>query len=106
MRRGEIWWANLDPTVGGEISKRRPVLILSRDGLARRRRTLVVVPLSTGPTPDPPLVVGVPSAGTGSVAVCDQIRALDRSRLDRRLGQISDADLRVLEAELREALGL
>jgi mRNA interferase MazF len=65
-----------------------------------------VVPLSTGPTPHPPIVVAVPSAGENYVAVCDQIRAVDRSRLARAGGTLSREDLRAVEDGVRAVLRL
>lgn len=53
VRRGEVWRVRLDPTQGAEIQKTRHTVILSADGLNRARRTVVVVPLSTGPTSRP-----------------------------------------------------
>jgi mRNA interferase MazF len=73
--------------------------VFTADALNRVRRTVVVVPLSTGPTPHPQIVVAVPSAGEGFVAVCDQIRAVDRSRLTRE-------DLRAVEGGVRAVLWL
>jgi mRNA interferase MazF len=105
-RRGSIWWVDLDPTRGAEIRKQRPAVVLSADGLNRARRTVVIVPLSTGPPPRPPIVVGVPSAGEASVAVCDQIRAVDRTRLGRPAGILSRTDLRALEDGVRAVLAL
>jgi mRNA interferase MazF len=105
-RRGSIWWVDLDPTRGAEIRKQRPAVVLSADGLNRVRRTVVVVPLSTGPAPRPPIVVAVRSAGGDSVAVCDQIRAVDRTRLRRLAGILSRADLRVVEDGVRAVLML
>ena len=81
-------------------------MVLSANGLNRARRTIVVAPLSTGPTPRPPLVVSLPSAGPASVAVCDQLRAVDKGRLARREGQLAPEDLRVLEAGVRLVLEL
>ena len=103
-RRGEIWWVNLDPAQG-EIRKTRPAVILTANALNRARRTVVVVPLSTGPVPRPPIVIPVPSAGPGSVAVCDQLRAIDKARLTRRAGHLSPTDLRVVEDGLKRILG-
>jgi mRNA interferase MazF len=105
-RRGAIWWVDLDPTLGAEIRKSRPAVVLSADGLNRVRRTIVVVPLSTGPAPRPPIVVAVSSAGEDSVAVCDQIRAVDRTRLRRLAGVLSRTDLRAVENGVREVLML
>lgn len=90
-RRGNVWWVNLDPTQGAEIKKTRQAVVLSADSLNRVRRTVIAVPLSTGP---------------GSVAVCDQVRAADKARLTRRIGQLTTADLRVIENGVRAALGL
>jgi len=101
-----VWWVDLDPTRGSEIRKSRPAVVLSADGLNQVRRTVVVVPMSTGPTPRPPIVVATASAGADSVAVCDQVRAVDKSRLIRRDGLLTSADLRAVETGVRAVLGL
>lgn len=106
LKRGEIWWVDLEPARGGEIQKTRPAVILTVDALNRARRTVVVVPLSTSATPRPPIVVSVPSAGVGSVAVCDQVRAVDKTRLVRRIGLLSDTDVLALASGVRHVLGL
>jgi mRNA interferase MazF len=106
VRRGEVWWVNLDPTRGSEIRKTRPAVVLTADGLNRARRTVVVVPLSTGPAPHPPIVVATPSAGADSVAVCDQLRAIDKGRLIRRDGRLALGDLQAIEAGVRAILEL
>jgi mRNA interferase MazF len=106
VRRGDIWWVGLDPAQGSEIRKTRPAVVITADALNRARRTVVIVPLSTGPTPRPPVVVATPSAGPNSVAVCDQLRAVDRRRLTRTSGRISTADLRIIEDGVRRVLEL
>jgi mRNA interferase MazF len=106
MKRGTIWWVNFDPTRGSEIQKTRPAVILSADGLNRVRRTVVVVPLSIGPVPRPPIIVATPSAGSGSVAICDQVRAVDKTRMTRATGTLSSEDLRTLEDSIRSVLQL
>jgi mRNA interferase MazF len=106
IRRGDIWWVSLDPTQGSEIRKTRPAVVLTANGLNRARRTVVVVPLSTGPDPRPPLIVPTPSAGPNSVAVCDQLRAVDKNRLSRNSGRLSAADLRIIEESVRRILQL
>ncbi len=106
VRRGDVWWVDLDPTRGSEIRKSRPAVVLSADGLNQVRRTVVVVPMSTGPTPRPPIVVATASAAADSVAVCDQVRAVDKSRLIRRDGLLTSVDLRAVENGVRAVLGL
>ena len=88
------------------MRRTRPAIVLTANALNRVRRTVVVVPLSTGPVPRPPIVVATVSAGPGSVAVCDQVRAADRSRLTRRIGQLTPDDLRAVENGVRAVLGL
>ena len=106
VRHGDIWWVSLDPTRGSEIRKTRSAVVITVNALNRARRTVVVVPLSTGPEPRPPIIVPAPSAGPNSVAVCDQLRAVDKRRLTRNSGRLSTADLRILEEGLRQILEL
>lgn len=106
IRRGEIWWVNLDPTQGSELRKTRPAVVMTADALNRARRTIVVVPLSTGPEPRPPIVVATPSAGPNSVAMCDQLRAVDKRRLTRNSGRLSTVDLQMIEEGIRRVLEL
>jgi mRNA interferase MazF len=106
VRRGDIWWVALDPAQGSEIEKTRPAVIITADALNRARRTVVIVPLSTGPQPRPPIVVATPSAGPGSVAVCDQLRAVDKQRLIRAGGRLSASDLGAVEEGIRRVLNL
>ena len=105
-RRGEIWWVRLDPALGSEIAKTRPCLILSTNVVNERRRTVVVVPLSTGPRSSPPLLVPVHCAGRKVVAVTDQIRAVAKERLQELVGEISPSDMEAVEAGVLRILEL
>ena len=105
-RRGEVWWVRLDPTAGSEIAKTRPCVILSTNILNERRRTVVVVPLSTSPQASPPLLIPVSCAGRNAVAVLDQIRAVSKERLERRLGELTSGDLEMIVQGLRDILEL
>jgi len=101
-----VWSVDLDPTRGSEIRETLPAVVLSADGLNQFRRTVVVLPISTGSTPRPPIVEATASAGGDSVAVCDQVRAVDKSRLVRRDGFRTLADLPAVENGVRAVLGL
>jgi mRNA interferase MazF len=105
-RRGEFWWIKLDPATGSEIGKTRPCLILSTNIVNERRRTVVVVPLSSSPRPNPPLLIPVQCAGRTVVAVTDQIRAVSKERLAERLGEASPAEMEAIEAGVRRILEL
>ena len=106
LKRGDVVWVNLDPTIGAEIRKRRPCVIGSLGVLNARRLTVVVVPLSGSSTPRPPPVVAVPSAGVDSNARIDQIRAIDKSRVAAAIGKLSTADMEAVAQALRTVLGL
>jgi len=107
IQRGQVYWTALDPVQGSEISKTRPCVILSADEINRRRRTVVIVPLTS--TPEPlhfPLVIDVPSAGIGSKARSEQIRSVDKIRLRSLIGHISDSDLEAISRGVARVLDL
>ena len=106
IERGEIWWVNLDPTVGREIKKQRPCVVLSANEVNRLRATPVVIPLTSSPDAAPPIVIPVPSAGKDSVAVIDQIRAVDKKRFLNRAGILAANDLRNVELAAKQILQL
>ena len=105
-RRGEVWSVQLDPTRGSEIQKTRPCIVMTTDIVNARRRTVVVVPVSSSPIESPPLLIGVMTAGKPAVAVIDQIRAVTKERLQQKLGAISAQELDASENGLREVLEL
>ena len=106
IRRGELWWVDFDPAQGAEIAKRRPAIVLTANELNKVRRTVIIVPVSSKPRSRAPIFVSVPSAGMNSVAICDQIRAVDKSRLVSRQGNLNSKDLRAVEDGVRAVLVL
>ena len=87
LKRFEVWWANLDPTIGHEIKKTRPVLVISPDELNRHLGTVLVAPLTSTIRPYPFRVNTVINGIRGQVAL-DQIRALDKIRLIKRMASL------------------
>lgn len=83
MKRFEVWVVNLDPTIGSEIRKTRPAVIVSPDELNAHLRTVSVVPLTTGHAY--PFRIATKVQGKSGVAAIDQIRTLDKRRLVKRL---------------------
>jgi len=100
--RGDIWWVALDPTLGSEIRKTRPCIVMSVKVLNERRRTVIVVPLSSSPKPSPPILIPISCGGQLAVAVSDQIRAVAKERLRSRLGAVSMEEMAALEDGLRQ----
>ena len=97
IRRFEVHLINLDPTVGSEIQKTRPCLVVSPDELNRHVRTVVVAPMTTKGQAYPTRVPCRFRGKAGQV-VLDQIRTVDRARLIKRLGRLdARTAARVLE---------
>ncbi len=87
-RLDEVWLVTLDPTQGAEIRKTRPCLVVSPDESNRHLRTVIVAPMTTVERPYPTRVALTFQGKHGQVAL-DQLRAIDRQRLVRKLGRIS-----------------
>jgi mRNA interferase MazF len=96
VKRGEIWLANLDPTVGSEIKKTRPCIIISPPEMHDYLRTVIVAPMTTG-AKGAPYRVPITFSKKRGLILLDQTRALDKTRLVKRLGS---APARVLDVTL------
>jgi mRNA interferase MazF len=100
VKRGEVWLAALDPTVGSEIQKTRPCLVVSPDELNAHLRTVIVAPMTTGSRPAP-FRVAVQFKGKSGLILPEQIRTLGARRLVSRQGRIDAAapraTLRILQ---------
>ncbi|WP_295426907.1 type II toxin-antitoxin system PemK/MazF family toxin [uncultured Thiodictyon sp.] len=101
VTRGEIWLAGLDPTIGSEIQKTRPCLIISPADLNDHLRTLIVAPMTTGSHPAP-FRVPLTFQGKVGLIVLDQIRTLDKTRLIRKLGAVDAKTLGEVLAVLQD----
>lgn len=86
MRRSEVWLVNLDPTIGSEIKKTRPAVIVSPDELNAHLQTVIVVPLTTGRVY--PFRVATQVQGKKGVAAIDQVRTVDKRRLVKRISTL------------------
>lgn len=100
--RGEVWLAVLDPTVGSEIQKTRPCLIVSPAEMHDHLRTVTVAPMTTGSRPAP-YRIPIGFEGKYGLILLDQIRTLDKRRLVRCLGAADRRTLSLALAALREA---
>jgi mRNA interferase MazF len=97
INRFEVYLISLDPTIGSEIQKTRPCLVLSPDELSRHIRTVIVAPIKTKGQPYPTRV-SCRFQGKDGQIVLDQIRTVDRARLIKKLGRLdSRTAARVLE---------
>jgi len=101
VMRGEIWTAVLDPTVGSEINKTRPCVVISPPEMHDWLRTVMVAPMTTGSKPAP-YRIPIAHDGKRGLILLDQIRTLDKVRLSRRLGAVSAKTLQATLAALQE----
>ncbi len=107
FKRGHIFRVNLEPTQGSEQQgTARPCVILSITPLNAKLRQVGVVPLSTSARALPPVVVAVPSVGVSSVALCHQLRTIDKTRIGKHLGELTAADLTAIENAVRQVYAL
>ena len=101
MKRGEIWLVNLDPTIGSEIKKTRPCVIVSPPELNQHLRTVMMAPM-TSKGFAAPFRVPVTHAGTKGLIVLDQLRSVDKQRLVKKTGQVSAKTLGTVLKTLQE----
>jgi mRNA interferase MazF len=101
VKRGEIWLVNLDPTVGSEIQKTRPCVVVSPPDMHDHLRTVIVAPMTTkGRTA--PFRIAVTHGGQKGLILLDQIRSVDKVRLAKKLGSVSTRTLMSTLATLQE----
>lgn len=106
MKRGEVWWINFDPSIGGEVQKKRPAVILSNDASNRHLNRVQVVLLTGQVARVYPSDAIVTVGGRKSKAMGDQLTTASTQRLMNRAGALSHSDLRAVEAAVRIQLGL
>jgi len=99
--RDEVWQVSLDPTHGAEIKKTRPCLVVSPDEMNRYLQAVIVAPMTTGARPYPTRVEVRFQGKSGQVAL-DQLRAVDRQRLVRKLGVVSVSTAEAVSATVLE----
>jgi len=101
VRQFEVWLTPLDPSVGSELRKTRPCIVVSPDVTNRHLNTIVVVPLTTAEH-DYAFRVKVAFQGREGQAAIDQVRVIDRQRLLTRLGELDPSTGQLLLKGLRD----
>jgi len=105
-RRGEVWWVSFDPSLGGEIRKTRPALVLSNDAANAALNRVIVVPITSQVAKVYPGEAMVTLNGESRKAMADQIMAADKARLKDRIGTVSKSDMSAIEKAILIHLGM
>ena len=106
IRRGEIWWVNFDPAVGGEVRKTRPAVVVSNNRFNAGNNRVQVIPLTSSEKRLYLFEAYVTAGGRRSKAMADQIKTLARERLREKIGHVTTEEMKAIEKAIRVQLDL
>ena len=106
MKRGEVWWVNFDPSVGGEIQKQRPAIIVSNDASNQHLNRVQVVPITSNVDKLYPSEAYVTLNGEARKAVADQITTVSKMRFQSMIGRLSADDMKKVGQAIKVQLNL
>lgn len=106
MTRGEVWWVSFEQSIGGEVKKQRPAIIISNDTSNKYLNRVQVIPLSSKTDKLYPSETYVTIKNKQHKAMADQIATVSKKRLSNRIGRIPESELQNIERVVKIQLGL
>jgi len=106
MKRGEVWWIDFEPSVGGETQKQRPSVIVSNDASNKHLNRVQVVPITSNVEKSYPSEAYVTLNGDERKAVADQLTTVSKTRCKNTIGRLSSADMKKVEQAIRLQLDM
>ncbi|MDJ0900013.1 MAG: type II toxin-antitoxin system PemK/MazF family toxin [Xenococcus sp. MO_188.B8] len=106
MNRGEVWWINFEPAVGGEIRKKRPAIIVSNNAANRNLNRVQVVPITSNISRIYPSEAFVTLQGKQGKAMADQLTTVSKQRMINKIGNLTQEEMTAVELAIRVQLGL
>ena len=106
MNRGDVWWVNFEPSVGGEIRKKRPAILVSNNAANKYLNRVQVVPVASSTDRLFPSEAYVTVAGKKGKAMADQLATVGKQRLSKRIGSVSDDEMTMVAGAIKTQLDL
>ena len=106
MDRGDVWWINFEPSIGGEIRKKRPAIIISNNAANKFLNRVQVIPITSNTDRLFPSEAYVTVAGKKGKAMADQLATVSKQRLSKCIGSISDDEMNMVVEAIKTQLDL
>ena len=106
MNRGDVWWVNFEPSIGGEIRKKRPAIIISNNASNKFLNRVQIIPITSNTDRLFPSEAYVTVAGKKGKAMADQLATVGKQRLSKCIGSISDDEMNTVVEAIKTQLDL
>ena len=106
MNRGDVWWVNFEPSIGGEIRKKRPAILVSNNAANKYLNRVQVVPVASSTDRLFPSEAYVTVAGKKGKAMADQLATVGKQRLSKRIDSVSDDEMTMVVGAIKTQLDL